>query len=145
MSWGIKIICLYTGFVGLIVTMVSLSMREKVDLVTEDYYQQELDYQGRINTIARTQQLKEQLTWETMPGELVLHIPESFTKSGVSGNVFFFRPSDKRLDKTIAIPAGTGPERFIPLTQLQSGLYNIQISWTAGGTDYYNEGIIQIP
>jgi hypothetical protein len=145
MSWGIKIIFLYSGFVALILTMVGLTMREKVDLVSEDYYQQELDYQERINTIERPQRLEEPLTWEATPENLVLRLPERFSGGPVTGSVFFFRPSDKRLDKTLAIPSGTQRERNIPLTELKSGLYKMQISWKAGGTEYYNEGVIQIP
>jgi hypothetical protein len=145
MSWGIKITFLYSGFVALILTMVVLTMRENVDLVSEDYYQQELDYQEKINTIERTHRLDEPLTWEITPQSLVLRVPERFAKDRVTGSVFFFRPSDKRLDKTIAIPAGTDRERNISLTVLKSGLYNMQISWTAGGENYYNEGVIQIP
>ena len=50
-SWGTKIATLYIGFVGLIILMVSMSMRQRVDLVSEDYYNRELAYQDKINEI----------------------------------------------------------------------------------------------
>lgn len=144
MSWGIKILCLYLGFVSLIVTMVTLTMREKVDLVSEDYYQKELEYQGKINTIERTAALKEQLTWRISGDTLLLDFPDT-ENSACSGTIFFFRPSDARLDRTIVLAKSSDTLRRVPLTQLEKGLYRMQIDWQFGGMAYYNEGFIQIP
>jgi len=51
MSWGKKITILYIGFVLLIVSMVTISASHKIELVSKDYYAQELDYQQKINAI----------------------------------------------------------------------------------------------
>ena len=51
MNWGLRIIILYLSFVALIVTLVSLCMGRKVELVSKDYYKQELEYQGKIDAI----------------------------------------------------------------------------------------------
>lgn len=143
MSWGTKILCLYLGFVALIVTMVGLTMRENVDLVSEDYYRKELEYQEKIDAIERTASLKDPLTWRIAGDTLVLEFPDLHGKSG--GSVFFFRPSDARLDREIPIADKPDILRRIPLTGLTTGLYRMQIDWHAGGADYYSEGIIQIP
>lgn len=144
MSWGIKITILYTGFAVLIATMVGLTMREQIDLVSPDYYEQELHYQDRINIVDRTRSLKEPLTWEVGDRTLDLHFPAAFGQEPISGSIYFFRPSDSRLDQTITIPATVSGEQEIPLRKLKKGMYKMQISWKAGSTDYYNEGIIQI-
>ena len=144
MSWGIKILLLYLGFVALIVTMVGLTMRENVDLVSGDYYQQELEYQKKINTIERTALLKEPLTWQITNDTLVLEFP-NIRSNTMGGSVFFFRPSDAHLDQKIAIPDKPDSIRRIPISQLEKGLYRMQIDWHAAGTTYYNESIIQIP
>ncbi|HLP53602.1 MAG TPA: FixH family protein [Fluviicola sp.] len=144
MSWGFKILFLYLGFIALIVTMVGLTMRENVDLVSEDYYQKELEYQEKINTIERTNALGEPLNWSVAGDSLTLDFP-GCVKGNCSGSIFFFRPSDSRLDQTITIPAESDTLRQIPLTKLKKGLYHMQISWKAGGNKYYNESIIQIP
>jgi nitrogen fixation protein FixH len=144
MSWGIKITILYTGFAALIMTMVGLTMREQIDLVTPDYYEQELHYQDRIDAIERTRLLEEQPTWEVGKKALRLHLPASAGKQEIVGHVYFFRPSDSRLDQTIALPAAVSGIREIPLGKLKKGVYKMQISWKQGQTDYYTEGIIQI-
>lgn len=144
MSWGIKITILYTGFAVLIMTMVGLTMRERVDLVTPDYYEQELHYQDRIDAIGHTRLLEEQPSWEVGEKVLHLHLPGSTGKRAVEGEVYFFRPSDSRLDKTITIPAAVGGIHEIPLGKLKKGVYKMQINWKQDSTNYYTEGIIQI-
>ncbi len=52
MGWSKKITFAYVGFVALIVTMVVVSMRQKVDLVSKDYYAKELNYQSDINKMS---------------------------------------------------------------------------------------------
>ena len=144
MSWGYKIAILYGGFVILIVSMVSLTMREKIDLVSPDYYDQELKYQGKIDKMNLTLSLKDQLTWEVKQDELILNFPEQFKDLKISGSIYFFRPSDSALDKTIPLPADTKGIQRISTKQLKSGLYKMQVSWLIDKAEYFNEGIIQI-
>lgn len=143
-SWGYKITILYLGFVALIVCLVTMAMRQKVDLVSKDYYEQELKFQDKINKTNRSNALKEPLTWEIKPGELKLKFPQQFNGKQINGNIYFFRPSDATLDKTIPIPTDTATVKNISTQQLKRGLYKIQISWEVNKEEYYNEGIIQI-
>ncbi len=142
-SWGIKITILYTGFVLLILTLVSMAMNQKVDLVAKDYYEQEINYQDKINKGNRTNALKEALTWEVQQGALVLKFPEQFAGQKIAGSIYFFRPSDAALDKTIPLSAETLLQS-IPTNELKKGLYKIQINWVVNTEEYYNEGIIKI-
>ena len=48
-GWGTKITLLYLAFVVLIVTLVTKSMHQTFDLVSGDYYNQELKYQDVID------------------------------------------------------------------------------------------------
>ena len=144
MSWGIKIACLYTGFAVLIATMVILTMRENIDLVTPDYYEHELNYQSRIDAIDRTAALNEPLNWELKENRLYLHVPKELEGKEVSGTICFFRPSDSRLDEDMSIPATRNGSTSISLRLLQKGMYKMQISWQADTVAYYSEGVIQI-
>ncbi len=143
-SWGYKITILYAGFVALIICMVTLAMRQKVDLVSKDYYEQELQFQEKINKTNRANALEESLTWEIQSGELKLNFPCQFNKQIISGSVYFFRPSDDSMDKTITIPADTLLVKKINTLQLKKGAYKMQVSWEVNKVEYYNEGIIYI-
>ena len=144
LSWGIKIAVLYAGFVVLIVTMVSLTMREKVDLVAKDYYAQELSYQDKINKVKRANALEQPLTWQVQPAALILKFPEQFKSSEIAGSVYFFRPSDASMDTTAYVSVDTAGVQVIPTAKLNKGVYKMQVNWEANKQTYYNEGIIRI-
>ena len=135
---------LYTGFVLLIATMVSMSISQKVDLVSKDYYEQELQFQNKINLMDRTKLLSEQLSWQVQNDELVLDFPDQFKGQQTSGKVFFFRPSDAVLDKNFELQTDTLNTKSMSIKKLKSGLYKIQINWEVENIQYYNEGFIQI-
>ena len=51
MSWGKGIAIALTVFILFIATLVTIIIRQKVDLVSEDYYTQEINYQQEIDGI----------------------------------------------------------------------------------------------
>ncbi|HET6225561.1 MAG TPA: FixH family protein [Bacteroidia bacterium] len=143
-NWGIKITVLYLGFVALIITLVSMAARQNVDLVSKDYYEQELKFQQKLDKINRSKALSEALTWELKNKTLLLKIPKQFREKKVEGSIYFFRPSDASLDMNIALVPDTSSVIPVRINQLKKGLYKMQINWQSDKVEYYNEGIIQI-
>jgi hypothetical protein len=144
MSWGTKIAVLYVGFVALIILMVVFAMNENVDLVSADYYAQELNHQSKIDRIERTQKLKESVTWRVMDGSVQISYPEEFKDKQLSGSIHFFRPSDASLDTSIRINADSSGLQTIATDRLKKGVYTIQINWESQKTSFYNEGTILV-
>ncbi len=143
LNWGLKIGILYGGFVILILVMVGMAMNQKFDLVSKDYYEQELKYQDRIDKTNRTQALKEQMTWQVNPDVLQLKFPTQFKGQSIKGTVYFFRPSDERMDKKINISVDSSLCFRINRDQLKKGYYKMQIDWNVNNQDYYNESVIK--
>lgn len=144
MSWGVKISILYIGFVILILTMVAMTMGEKEDLVSKDYYAQEIKYQEKIDRINRTAELKEALTWQVKNGSINLSFPRQFKGEKIKGKVYFFRPSDEKMDRFIPIEEDTLSIRNISTKELEKGSYKMEINWRIEKEEYYNEGTIHI-
>lgn len=143
-SWGVKVTILYIGFVLLILGMVTLSMRQKVDLVAGDYYEQELRYQEKIDRIINSNALKKSLRWEVQQEAVKLNFPREFNGQNIKGSIYFFRPSDVALDQTFSISVDSSGVQIVAINQLKKGLYKMQISWDVDQEKYYNEGTIQI-
>ena len=59
MNWGTKITLSFIAFVGIIITMVVISMRQDISLVAKDYYVQEIAYQDQIDRIRNNHDLGE--------------------------------------------------------------------------------------
>ena len=144
MSWGIKITILYIGFVVLIVTMVAMTMSQKVDLVSKDYYAQELNFQNKIDQSNRANALVEPLNWIVSNGKIEINFPKEFKNQKITGTINLFRPSDASLDKKIAVSSMQNGKQIISTSTLKAGVYKIQIEWKVGEESFYNEGVIKI-
>lgn len=143
-SWGTGIALLYTGFVVGILFLVFMSMGQRVDLVAEDYYAQEIAFQGKIDKIARTSELAEPLRWQVTDEAVLIQYPATFDPAGLSGKVHFYCPANNLKDSKFEVGADTDHRQLIPLASLKPGRYLIQIDWKNGETAYWNEGVITV-
>lgn len=144
LSWGTGIAMLYIGFVIGILTLVTMSMNQKVDLVTEDYYAEELGFQKKINKIERAKALVTPLRWEVTEAAIVISYPTDFNAGELSGTVNLYCPSDNSKDIQFRVQPDGQNQQAIPLTSLQPGRYLLQFDWKNGAVSYWNEGVITI-
>lgn len=136
---------LYGGFIILIITMVSMAMNQKVDLVSKDYYEQELKYQDKIDKTKRTIALSESMTYHVEQATVVLKFPKQFKNQTIKGSIYFFRPSDEALDTRINfVVADSSLSKNINTRNFKPGFYKMQVDWEANNDHYYNESVIKL-
>lgn len=144
MSWGTKIFMLYGGFVALIAFLVVSSMRQNVDLVAEDYYQQEIQYQNTIDQQDAAQKSGFSPAIVTNENEVNIVFPDTVRKMGVSGEVVFYRPDNKALDYSQNISLDNSGKMSIMRSKFSEGMYQAKVKWKSAGADYYYESTIHI-
>jgi nitrogen fixation protein FixH len=137
--WPYAIIATFVLFASYIGFMVQQAMRTSVDLVSADYYQQEIAYQKRMESVARTAALPApvQVRYDEETQRLTLELPPSMAGQQVAGTVHFFRPSDQKLDfKLPFTPTQKAPQQ-LNTSKLQPGYWRLRIDFTAGGQQYF--------
>jgi hypothetical protein len=144
-SWGTKIAILYISFAALIIVMVIMSMQQKIDLVSDDYYAKELVFQDKLNEMNNANSLPEKITHNITENTFILTFPAIFKNTSIIGNIEFYRPSDNSKDLKLPIQLSEKLEQSIGLKQLSKGMYKMNISWTANKTNYFTEETIVIP
>lgn len=137
--WPYAIIAVFVLFAGYIGFMVQQAMRTTVDLVSPDYYKQELAYQQRMESVARTAALPApvQLEYEATAHRLILQLPATMAEQAIKGQLHFFRPSDQKLDFTL--PLQTGIRQQFNTAQMQPGYWRVRVDFTAGKQAYFLE------
>ncbi|MBC6608068.1 FixH family protein [Hymenobacter sp. BT188] len=138
--WPYAIIATFVLFASYIGYMVQQAMSTSVDLVSADYYQQELAYQKRIESVARTAALPApvQVDYEPAAQRLTLKLPPSLAGQAVQGTVHFFRPSNQKLDFNLPFaPTGEPAQQQLNTSKLQPGYWRLRIDFTAGGQQYF--------
>jgi len=141
-TWPVGIGIFYGVFVLLLIIFIIFSGFQSVDLVTKDYYNQELEYQQQIDRIHRTNSLEHKLQWHYKNTEKIIHLefPENIEMETISGKIVFFRPSDAKLDKVLTINPDINRTQKIDVSRLQHGMWRLQIFWKINTNDYYDEG-----
>lgn len=143
-NWGNWIAFAYTAFVLLIIFMVYMTFGEKWDLVSENYYEQEIKYQEKIDqkSAALADQIKPQLSIDGK--NLLVSIPfeNDSVEKKISGQINFFRPSDASKDFTVDF---NDEHISVALDRFSKGKYTAKVNWSIEGVDYYNEQVLIIP
>jgi hypothetical protein len=137
-NWGTAIVIAFIGFIGFIMYFViSMSTDKKYDhdLVTEDYYQEELKYQTDIDKEEKGNALTKNVSHKKTEEGIVLTFPENLKKDNIDGTVFLYRPSNKQLDFEIPISL-SNHNLLIPDKRLLDGRWNIKVYWTYDKEDY---------
>ncbi len=136
MNWGYKILIAYITFVLGILFLVFRSSSERVDLVSNDYYAQELRYQQTIDQTNRANALTAAVTYEFSGNQLFIHFPADFSGKKITGSLVLYCPADQDRDlrKEFAISDSVFSIKIPPKVK---GRYELQLKWQAGGLDYY--------
>jgi hypothetical protein len=121
--------------------LATMAFRQDFDLVHEDYYAEELQYQKHMDREKNSGLLGENISCSVDQNEVVLKFPKTIDSGKVIGEVFFFRPSDKKKDIKQVLHLSEGEQRF-PLSLFSSGLYKVKVTWQSNGIDYFNEETI---
>ena len=133
-------------FVIMTLSMVFYFMGQKVDLVADDYYKQEIEYQGQIDKITNAKQLKQAVEFEYLNSDRIVKIsfPPDHIEKGLKGNIHFYRPSNADEDKNFNIAPGEAGEQKIGVGSLSKGLWKVKISWSCAGKEFYDERVVTL-
>jgi len=140
MSWGYRIVILYVAFVGGMLYLVYRCTQEDVELVSTDYYEQELKYQDKINQEqnSHNDHANLHINYQSEKQEIEIKFPEHLSNEKMKGDITMFRPDNSKLDYKIPVLVQNG-KQIIPTEKLMRGLWRIKTSWTAGATPYFQE------
>lgn len=144
--WPVGIFSFYSLFVLALLAFIGFSRFHKMDLVTKNYYEEELKYQEHIDRQARAGALSQALAFQYDKAwkKISLTFPPEIDPATISGTVFFFRPSDARQDLKIPIAVSQNGRQTIDVGTLAKGYWRVKIFWNVDDVEYYNEEILII-
>ncbi|WP_323757327.1 FixH family protein [Roseivirga sp.] len=141
MNWGAKIVISFVCFVGLLVTMVYVSVSTDFYLVADNYYEQELDYESQIQRMKNVNSLAEKPDFKLVriESKAELRFPLSVMKAMEEGKISFFRSANARMDKEFDLVFDETGLQIFDTKKLASGAWKVKIEWKSKGTEYYQE------
>lgn len=144
MSWGYKILITYLLFMAGIITLVVKSSVQNQDLVVPDYYEQELQYQDKIDAIERTHGLASPVHCKLRGDSLDVRFPEAMKGSAIEADILLYCPTDKKKDLRQHLSTSDAVIVFaVPVGN--KGWHKVKINWESGGRKFYSEQQISLP
>jgi hypothetical protein len=139
--WPCAIIGWFLLFGSGMAAWVVMAVRNDPDLVRADYYEQEIAYQKQIDRLQRTAAMRGEISvsYESVRQQVALRLPAAHLAGQPAGSIYFYRPSNARLDFELPLALdATGAQR-ISTVKLQGGLWKVRVHWTSAGQEYFHD------
>lgn len=143
-NWGKGIVLLISGFVLLKILLVYIVMIQKVDMVTDNYYEKDLLYQQEINRQKNVIELNEDVTLMFSENILNVRLPEYNAEQKFNGSIYFYRPSDSSLDKQTSLKVDKNGRQLFDLSTFEKGVWKVQLKWSYNDKEFSYQQMIYI-
>lgn len=141
MNVGKWIVVSFVLFAAFIATLVTICVRQDVSLVSQNYYQDELQFQNQIDREQNTSLLTTRPLVAVDGKMLTLALNQDAPVT--EGTVYVFCPSNARMDRTFSVTPDS-PTQSFDLTELDGGMYRVKLRWTMNDKQFYQEQIIHL-
>lgn len=143
-NWGIGITITIIVFTIISLIFMYFAFNQDINLVRDDYYEAEVQFNENLETIKRSKKLSEELKIKLIPNYISLQFPHEIRAQEINGTIFLYRPSDEKLDFELPIEIDSSKTQLIPTNKMIAGQWKIQIEWTADTNRYFNNKIIMV-
>lgn len=144
LNWGTGIAMFYSTFVVVLVAVVIKTTTFDNSLVSEQYYADDLNYQQQFDKLQNSKNLNKDLEiqYQASSQQVLLHFPDNLPAP--KGEVYFFCPSNSKLDFRQPVVVDANRQQSIATEQLKPGLWRIKVDWQAGDTPYFKEVVLTL-
>jgi len=146
-NWGTGITLALLLFMGFILSFVyKATFNPKYDhtLVSENYYEEDVNYQKEKDAKQRAKELETQVEIQQTDKGILFVFPTSFTTSNTSGTIGLMRLANKKLDVNTPLKLDDKHSQLIPAEKLVEGRYQLKLSWLNADKTYMIRKVIDV-
>lgn len=143
--WPVGLILFFVVFTGYIVGFVIFASVQKMDLVRDDYYDQEIRFQKQIDRVQRSAPVlaDADINYDRAGDVVTVRLP-SIKQNDIAGTVSFYRPSDAGLDTNVKLELDGVGHQSVCVRSFSAGLWKVRVQWKMSGQEYFYEKAIVI-
>lgn len=142
-NWGHKLLLVFLVFGSGMSYLVYRCVKTNYDLVSKEYYKDELEYQKVIDGTNKANSLSSKVQVIQNDRDIVLEFPAEMKQELLSGTAWFYCPVDAGRDKKITLAVSAGKQE-IARQLFAAGNYIVKLNWSNGSQQYYTEQTITI-
>ena len=138
MTWGTKLLLVFAGFAILMSSLVYLCMKQNFELVSKDYYAEELRYQDKIDGMNNANKISA-VSVEERAGGIAIQLPKEVQGLATTGQVHFYCPEDSKRDRKIELAVNDEGLMLIDKAKVTKANYVVKVNWQNGDKKYFAE------
>lgn len=144
LRWPLGIAGVLGLFILFLVATVFFSRTLPLNLVSNDYYENALNYQQKLDLIQRTRENAAAFSIDYQAGAALLTLsnPRHDPARAVSGKISFYRPSDAGQDFMLSLALDENGRQQVSTADLTRGPWNLMIHWQVDADEYYQETML---
>ncbi|MEX1001607.1 MAG: FixH family protein [Crocinitomicaceae bacterium] len=142
MNWGKGITIAIILFMLFIASFVYRAFQRSADLVREDYYEHELQFDSNKDAKQNYNNLKDSLKIVKMETGVCLQFPTSIT-TVKEGKIEFYRPDKKIYDRVFDLKLDVQNRQTLAYSSFKEGYYDITVRWSDHQKHYIFEDKIE--
>ena len=143
MTWGTKFLLVFAGFALLMSTLVYKCMHQKFDLVSKDYYTDELRYQDKIDGTNNANKIST-VAVKDSGMYISIQLPKEVQGLATTGQVWFYCSIDDTRDRKLNLDVNDAGIMMIDKAALTKANYQVKLNWQVGMDKYYTEHEITV-
>jgi hypothetical protein len=145
--WPIAITLYFLVAFSGVVSFIVWSVHQKQELVSVDYYKDEILFQQRLDAINRALPFGDQIGLQIQedPQLVTLFIPLLHAAARPIGTIQFYRPSEAKLDFQVPLVVGSDGRQTLDSRLLKAGFWKSRVEWTFAGENYLFEKAFLVP
>jgi nitrogen fixation protein FixH len=128
-NFGISIAIAYLVFVGGMVTFAVVASNQKNDLVTENYYNEAVAYQDRIEAVKNAKATGTDLQVSFHIPDHSIRVRQSENSKSISGEIYFYRPDNAGSDFHVPFTINTREEILKLNHKMTLGFWKAKAQW----------------
>jgi hypothetical protein len=138
MTWGTKLLLVFAAFALMMSTLVFMCMKQNFELVSKDYYKDELRYQDKIDGMNNLNKIGNVLIREN-GDKISIQLPKEVQGSALKGQALFYCPANSINDHNLPLEVNDQGLMLIDKSKLAKASYQVKLYWEIGNEQYYTE------
>lgn len=143
-NWGTGIALTLVVFVGSMFFLIWISYQQELNLVSDDYYIKGLKYEEQIAKQRNTADLETKISFSEDANQILIQFPRIDSLQKPIGTIYFYKPSDNKLDRRYRIELNDSLCQTIQKKDLVKGYFLIKVDYSWSGKSYYQESSFSI-
>ena len=143
MTWGTKLLLVFAAFALLMSTLVYMCMKQNFELVSKDYYKDELRYQDKIEGMNNVNKIGN-VTIKEEEDKVSIQLPKEVQGLALTGEALFYCNANSTKDRTLPLQVNDEGLMLIDKSKLAKANYVVKVNWQIGKDQYYTEKFLTV-